>query len=101
MLQAPRRWPNPGRPPYHARALARPTHRERHVASGATTITSGGGLADRYAAALYSLAEDQHALDQVVSEMETLGRTIEASPPPAPARQRRAARTTVGCNTPP
>jgi F-type H+-transporting ATPase subunit delta len=36
-------------------------------------------MADRYAAALYSHAEDQHALDQVVSEMETLGRTIEAS----------------------
>jgi F-type H+-transporting ATPase subunit delta len=79
MLQAARRQPNPGRPPSHARALARPTHRERHVASGATTITSGGGLADRYAAALYSLAEDQHALDQVVAEMETLGRTVEAS----------------------
>jgi F-type H+-transporting ATPase subunit delta len=47
--------------------------------SGATTIASGGGLADRYAAALYAHAEDQHALDQVVNEMETLGRLIEAS----------------------
>jgi len=49
------------------------------VASGATTIASGGGLADRYAAALYAHAEEQHALDQVVGEMETLGRLIEAS----------------------
>jgi len=49
------------------------------VASGATTIASGGGLADRYAAALYALADEQHALDTVVSEMETLGRMIEAS----------------------
>jgi F-type H+-transporting ATPase subunit delta len=50
------------------------------VASGATTIASGGGLADRYAAALYAYAEDQHALDAVVAEMETLGRLIDASP---------------------
>jgi F-type H+-transporting ATPase subunit delta len=49
------------------------------VASGATTIASGGGLADRYAAALYAHAEDEHALDTVVSEMDALGRTIDAS----------------------
>jgi F-type H+-transporting ATPase subunit delta len=44
---------------------------ETHVASEATTISSGGGLTDRYAAALYA-----HA---VVAEMETLGRTIDSS----------------------
>ena len=49
------------------------------MASGATTIASGGGLADRYAAALYAHAEDEHALDTVVSEMDALGRTIDAS----------------------
>ena len=49
------------------------------MASGATTIASGGGLADRYAAALYAHAEDEHALDAVVSEMDALGRTIDAS----------------------
>ena len=49
------------------------------MASGATTIASGGGLTDRYAAALYAHAEDEHALDAVVSEMDTLGRTIDAS----------------------
>ena len=43
------------------------------------TVASGGGLADRYAAALYSYAEDARALDEVVAEMETLGRTIDAS----------------------
>lgn len=50
------------------------------VASEASTIASGGGgLADRYAAALYSYADDNHALDAVVSEMEHLGRVIDAS----------------------
>jgi F-type H+-transporting ATPase subunit delta len=53
---------------------------ETHVASGATTIASGGGLAERYAAALYSYAEDAHALDSVVNEMEMLGRMIDQSP---------------------
>jgi F-type H+-transporting ATPase subunit delta len=49
------------------------------VASDGTIIASGGGLADRYAAALYSLADDQHLLDQVVSEMESLGQLIDQS----------------------
>ena len=49
------------------------------MASGGTVISSGGGLADRYAAALYSHAEDLNALDTVVQEMETLGRLIDAS----------------------
>jgi F-type H+-transporting ATPase subunit delta len=52
---------------------------ETHVASEATTIASGGGLADRYAAALYAHADDIHALDSVVTEMESLGRLIDAS----------------------
>jgi F-type H+-transporting ATPase subunit delta len=47
--------------------------------TGATTIASGGGLTDRYAAALYALADEQHALDTVVSDMEALGRLIDAS----------------------
>lgn len=49
------------------------------MASDGTIIASGGGLADRYAAALYSLADDQHALDQVVGEMESLGQLIDQS----------------------
>jgi F-type H+-transporting ATPase subunit delta len=49
------------------------------VASGSTTIASGGGLADRYAAALYAHAEDSNALDSVVSEMDALGQTIDSS----------------------
>jgi len=49
------------------------------VASDATTIASGGGLADRYAAALYAHADEQRMLDRVVSEMETLGQLIDAS----------------------
>ncbi len=49
------------------------------MASGATTIASGGGLTDRYAAALYALADEQHALDAVVAEMEGLGQLIDTS----------------------
>jgi F-type H+-transporting ATPase subunit delta len=49
------------------------------VASEGTVISSGGGLADRYAAALYAHAEDLHALDGVVTELEALGRLIDAS----------------------
>lgn len=49
------------------------------VASGGTTVTSGGGVADRYAAALYALADEQNALDAVVEQMDALGRTIDAS----------------------
>ncbi|HEY8290122.1 MAG TPA: F0F1 ATP synthase subunit delta [Acetobacteraceae bacterium] len=52
---------------------------EQLVASGATTLASGGGLADRYAAALYSYADDQGALGPVVDEMEALGRLIDTS----------------------
>ena len=47
------------------------------VASGSTT--SGSGLTDRYANALYSQAEDIHQLDQTVSEMDALGRLIDES----------------------
>src|SRR6202044_78589 len=54
-------------------------YRERHVANGATTIASGGGLTDRYAAALYAHADEHHALDTVISEMESLGQLINAS----------------------
>ena len=49
------------------------------VASGATTISTGGGLADRYAAALYDHADENRALDATVSEMEGLGQLIAAS----------------------
>src|SRR6185437_1215543 len=47
--------------------------------TGATTIASGGGLTDRYAAALYAHAEEQHALDAVVAEMQGLGQLIDTS----------------------
>ena len=52
---------------------------ETQVASEATTIASGGGLTDRYAAALYAHADDIHALDTVVSEMVSLGQLIDSS----------------------
>ncbi len=38
------------------------------------------GPAGRYAAALYNYAADAHALDEVVDQMESLGRLIEQSP---------------------
>ncbi len=49
------------------------------MASGGSSVSSGGGLTERYAAALYSYAEDQHALDATVEQMDALGRTIDAS----------------------
>jgi F-type H+-transporting ATPase subunit delta len=49
------------------------------LASGSSTISSAGGLTDRYAAALYAHAGDSHALDAVVAEMEQLGRLIDES----------------------
>jgi F-type H+-transporting ATPase subunit delta len=52
---------------------------ESHVASEATTIASGGGLADRYASALYAHAEDTNSLDAVVTEMQGLGQLIDRS----------------------
>jgi F-type H+-transporting ATPase subunit delta len=54
-------------------------HMETNVASEATTISSGGGLADRYAAALYAHADEHLVLDTVVSQMEDLGRMIDGS----------------------
>jgi F-type H+-transporting ATPase subunit delta len=50
------------------------------VASGGSTISHGGGLVDRYATALYSLADDEQALDQTVDQMQALGRLIDQSP---------------------
>ena len=42
------------------------------MASGGTTISHGGGLADRYAAALYDLADEQGSLDQTVNQASEL-----------------------------
>ena len=47
------------------------------MASGGTTISHGGGLADRYAAALYDLADEQGSLDQTVEQAAALGRLID------------------------
>ena len=52
---------------------------ETDVAVEATTIASGGGVADRYAAALYALADEHRVLDTVVAEMEGLGQLIDSS----------------------
>jgi F-type H+-transporting ATPase subunit delta len=51
----------------------------RAVASGGSTITHGGGLTDRYASALYSLADDARLLDQTIDEVAALGRLIDES----------------------
>lgn len=50
-----------------------------HVASGTASTTASGRLADRYATALYALADEQGVLDRAVQEMEDLGRLIDAS----------------------
>lgn len=47
--------------------------------SGGNTISTSGGLPDRYAAALYAHASDQNQLDAVVEQMEALGRLIGES----------------------
>jgi len=49
------------------------------LASGGSTISHGGGLTDRYAAALYSLADDAGQLDQTVEQMHALGQLIDDS----------------------
>jgi F-type H+-transporting ATPase subunit delta len=49
------------------------------VASGGSTISSGGGLTDRYAAAVYALADEQGVLDAVVADMQRLGEMIRES----------------------
>jgi F-type H+-transporting ATPase subunit delta len=49
------------------------------VASGGTTVISGGGFAHRYAVALYAVASDENRLDEVVEQMQQLHRLIEAS----------------------
>ena len=71
MLEAPRR----GRPG------STNLWKRQQVASGGSTISHGGGLVDRYATALYSLADDEHALDQTVDQMQALGRLIDESAP--------------------
>ncbi len=52
----------------------------RTLASGSATISHGGGLAGRYAAALYSLAEDERVLDDTVWQMQGLAELIDTSP---------------------
>jgi F-type H+-transporting ATPase subunit delta len=50
------------------------------LASDATTISHGGGLTDRYAAALYAHASDENVLDTAVDQMKALGELIGAEP---------------------
>ena len=50
------------------------------MASEGATLSRGGGLADRYAAALYGHADEQRALDPTVEQMTALGALIDASP---------------------
>ena len=47
------------------------------MASGGTTTSQGGGLADRYAAALYDLADEHGELDQTVDQAAELARLID------------------------
>jgi F-type H+-transporting ATPase subunit delta len=79
MLGAPRRLSGPATGSAAGFAAANKTEFQI-VASGGTTVSSGGGVADRYAAALYALAGDQHSLDAVVEQMDRLGRLIDGTP---------------------
>ncbi len=49
------------------------------MASGDSTISASGGLAGRYASALYAHAGDGGELDLVVDQMAALGRLIDQS----------------------
>lgn len=48
------------------------------MASGSNS--SGGALADRYAAAIYAQADETRSIDATVADMEALGRLIDQSP---------------------
>ena len=47
------------------------------MASGGSSVSSGGGVAERYATALYGIAEDERQLDPVIDQMNGLGRLID------------------------
>ena len=47
------------------------------MASGGSSVSSGGGVPERYAAALYGAAEDARQLDPVIDQMNGLGRLID------------------------
>lgn len=64
------------RPAAGSTVLHASTDKDISVASGTTTT---GGVADRYANALYAQADDTGALDQTVGEMDALGRLIDES----------------------
>ncbi len=49
------------------------------MASGSTTVSTRGGLADRYASALYALADETRVLDDTVWQMEGLAELIDRS----------------------
>ncbi len=75
MLQHPRphaRRPHPANEPANNLEMS-------PVASGSTN-QSGGQLAERYANALYAQADETGALDQTVSEMDSLAKLIDTTP---------------------
>ncbi len=49
------------------------------MAQAGSSISTRGGLPDRYATALYGLASDRNALDEAVDQMTGLGRLIDES----------------------
>ncbi len=49
------------------------------MASGGSAISHGGGVADRYATALYSLADEERTLDETVREVGRLAQLIAES----------------------
>lgn len=73
MLEARRRG-NVAANPQRLRAVL-----DRPLASGGNSVQTVGGLPERYAAALYSLASDQNALDEVVRQVERLGEIVDES----------------------
>ncbi len=50
------------------------------MASGGTTISHGGGVPGRYAAALYGLADENGLIDETSTQLRGLTRLIEEAP---------------------
>ena len=66
--------------PHAAAFNAAAQHGNPALASGDSTISASGGLAGRYASALYAHAGETNELDTVVDQMSALGRLIDESP---------------------
>ena len=64
---------------HHAATHRSPARRSRNVSHWLLKSTGISGLAERYAAALFELADERHALDAVANDMRELRTMLQAS----------------------